>query len=251
MPDPITGLIAGGATIIGGMMQADAAGDAADAQQAASAAGIAEQRRQFDKIQELLQPYVQAGVTAMEGLSPYTAAGVPALDQQMALLGLKGAAAERAAIQAIEHSPAMAAMIQQGENAILQNASATGGLRGGNVQAALAQFRPQLLAQEIERRYGRLGGLSATGATIQQNLAQLGQASAAQQASSGMTSAANIANLMQQGGAAQAGASLAQGQAYANMLNMIPRGIGMYYGLTGSLPWSKPAASPMVLGGGF
>jgi hypothetical protein len=66
-----------------------------------------------------------------------------------------------------------------------------------------------------------------------------------------MTSAANIANLMQQGGAAQAGASLAQGQAYANMLNMIPQGIGMYYGLTGSLPWSKPATSPMVLGGGF
>ena len=251
MPDPVTGLIAGGATIVGGMMQADAAGDAASAQQAASAAGIAEQRRQFDKIQELLKPYVQAGVTAMGGLSPYTAAGVPALDQQMALLGLKGADAERAAIQAVERSPAMAAMIQQGENAILQNASATGGLRGGNTQAALAQFRPQLLAQEIDRRYARLGGLSATGATIQQNLAQLGQASAAQQASAGMTSAANVASLMQQGGAAQAGASLAQGQAYANMLNTIPQGIGMYYGLTGSLPWSGPAASPMVLGGGF
>lgn len=251
MPNPVVGLIAGGASIVSGAMQADAAGDAADAQRAASEAGIAEQRRQFDKIQELLQPYVQAGVTAMGGLSPYTAAGVPALDQQMALLGLKGGDAERAVIQAIERSPAMAAMIQQGENAILQHASATGGLRGGNTQAALAQFRPQLLAQEIERRYGRLGGLSATGATIQQNLAQLGQASAAQQASSGMTSAANIANLMQQAGAAQAGASLAQGRAYAGMLNMIPQGIGMYYGLTGSLPWSSPAASPMVPGGEF
>lgn len=250
MPNPVVGLIAGGATIISGAIQADAAGDAAAAQAAASEAGIAEQRRQFDKIQELLRPYVEAGTTAMGGLSPYTAAGVPALDQQMALLGLKGAAAERAAIQSVERSPMMAAMIQQGENAILQRASATGGLRGGNIQAALAQFRPQLLAQEIERRYGRLGGLSATGATIQQNLAQLGQASAAKQASQGMTSAANIANLMQQSGAAQAGAALARGQAYANMFNAIPQGIGMYYGLTGSLPWSSPTGS-MVLGGGF
>jgi hypothetical protein len=94
----------------------------------------------------------------------------------------------------------MQALIQQGENAILQNASATGGLRGGNVQAALAQFRPQVLSQMIGQQYQRLGGLS-----------QMGQASAAGQASAGLQSAGAIGNLLAQQGAARAGGQIAQG----------------------------------------
>ena len=54
-------------------------------------------------------------------------------------------------------------MVQQGQDAILQNASAIGGLRGGNTQAALAQFRPALLSQLIAEQYNRLGGLSSLG----------------------------------------------------------------------------------------
>jgi len=117
-----------------------------------------------------------------------------------------------------------------GEEALLQRASATGGLRGGNIQAALAQFRPQMLQQEIERQYGRLGGLTALGQTTSQNLAQIGQASAAGTATAGLRTGADIANLMGQQGAAQAGAELAKGQAMAGLFNLPAQFLGMQYG---------------------
>lgn len=191
-----TAVAIGGAGLIGGLMSADAqrgaASDASDAQSASSAAGIAEQRRQFDYIQELLKPYVEAGSGAMGA--------------QQNLLGLSGPGAQQQAIAALEGSPQFAAMQQQGENALLQNASATGGLRGGNMQGALAQFRPQLLNQMVENQFARLGSISS-----------MGQASAAGQANMAQQTGGNIANLLGQQGQAQAGSALAQGQATANM----------------------------------
>jgi hypothetical protein len=46
-----------GGSLISSSMQSDAAGDAADTQSASAAEGIAEQRRQFDAMRQLLQPY--------------------------------------------------------------------------------------------------------------------------------------------------------------------------------------------------
>jgi hypothetical protein len=172
--------------ITGASQAADAAGQASATQVAASAAGIAEQQRQFDKLVELL--------------APYTAAGAPALAQQQALIGLQGPEAERAAIERISSGETFQALAKQGEEAMLQNASATGGLRGGNIQGALAQFRPALLSSLINQQYGRLGGLTG-----------LGQASAAGQAASGMALGQNVSGLLGQQGAATAGAQLAEG----------------------------------------
>jgi hypothetical protein len=100
--------------------------------------GIEEQRRQFDEIQKLLSPYVQAGTGAISGFQPFQEAGAQAFEQQQALAGLRGPEAQQAAIAQIEQSPFLQAQIRQGEEAMLQRASATGGLRGGNIQAALA-----------------------------------------------------------------------------------------------------------------
>lgn len=193
--------------ITGTNAQASAANKAGDLQYKASMKGIEEQRRQFDKLVQLMSPYVTGGNQAMAA--------------QKNLLGLGGAGNQTSAINALSNSPQMQAMIQQGENSMLQNASATGGLRGGNLQGAMAQFRPQLLNQLIQQQFSNLGGLS-----------QLGQASAAGQAASGMQSAGNIGNLLQQGAAAQAGSAIAQGNAKAqNMQNLLQLGgnlLGMF-----------------------
>lgn len=186
---------------------AKAAGKAADAQTEASEAGIAEQQRQFDKMVELLSPYSKAG----EG----------SLAAQQNILGLNGAPAQQAAISGIEQSPYFQSTAQQGENAILQNASATGGLRGGNTQGALAQFRPALLNQLVQQQYQNLGGITS-----------LGQNSAAQQGNAGMQSANNIGNLLAQGGSAQAGGIIgqanAQNQGFQNLLGLGGLGLGAY-----------------------
>jgi hypothetical protein len=211
-------------------MQASAAGDAAAIQSGAAEAGIAEQRRQFDAMRELLKPYTEVGVPALEGLQPYAQAGAPALEQQQALLGLRGPEAQKAAIAGIEGGAGYQAQVQAGEEALLQRASATGGLRGGNIQAALGQFRPQMLQQEIERQYGRLGGMADIGRVTQQNLAQIGQSSAAGTGSAGLQTGTNVANLLSQQGAALAGGELGEAKAYGQLFNLPAQFLGMQMG---------------------
>jgi len=204
----LAGIAVGGATLISGMAQADAASSAAATQAGSAQAGIDEQRRQFDAVQKLLAPYTQAGPGALEA--------------QQSFLGLKGPEAERAAIERISGGETFKALTQQGENALLQRASATGGLRGGNIQGALAQFRPQLLSSLIDQQYGRLGGMTA-----------LGQQSAAGVGTAGLQTGVNVANLLGQQGAAQAGAEIAQGKAFGAIPAAISGGLGLFSGLGG------------------
>jgi hypothetical protein len=208
MPDPVTALVVGGTQLVGSTMQANAAEDAANIQSGAATQGIAEQRRQFDAMRELLKPYTEAGQ--------------PALEAQQAFLGLQGPEAERAAIERIRGGETFQALASQGEEALLQRASATGGLRGGNIQGALAQYRPQLLSSLIEQQYGRLGGMT-----------QLGQRSAAGVGAAGMETGVNVANLLSQQGAALAGGELGQAKAYGQLFNMPAQFLGMQMGAGG------------------
>lgn len=194
------GKVVGGIT--GVSQQAKAAESAAGTQAAAAQIAIDEQRRQFDALTELLRPYVEAGT--------------PALQQQQAFLGLRGAPEQQQAISALEQSPLFQASVRQGEEALLQQASATGGLRGGNIQAALAQFRPAMLQEQIDRRYQNLAGLTS-----------LGQQSAAGQGAAGMQTAGAIGDLLGQRGAALAGGQLARGSVVSQSFNAVPGVIGM------------------------
>lgn len=199
-----------GAGLVGGLLQkksAESAADkAAEAQKGASEASIAEARRQFDSVQSLL--------------SPYTMVGQGALVQQQSLLGLGGEAAQKNAIAGIAGGAQMQALTQQGENAILQNAAATGGLRGGNTQGALAQFRPQILNQLIQQQYSNLGGL-----------ASLGQNAAAGVGNAGQAASNQIINALQQQGNAGAANALARGQAGSNLWG----GLGSTASMLGTL----------------
>lgn len=182
-----------GLQLASGLLQSSAAGRASAAQAGAAQAGIEEQRRQFDALQQILAPYTQAGI--------------PAIRQMQALSGALGPEAEQAAIAQIEASPTLQAATRRGEEALLQRASATGGLRGGNIQAALAQFRPQMLSQEIASRLNQFSGL-----------ATLGGNAAARVGAGGQAAGTNIANLLATQGAAQAGGVLGQTAPFANLL---------------------------------
>lgn len=183
------------------------ASKAADAQVQAAQLGVEENRRQFDLVQSLLKPYVEGGTAAFK--------------QQQNLLGVGGAAAQQQAIGALQNSPFFQAQLNQGTNALLQNASATGGLRGGNTQAALAQFAPQLLQQTYQNQLANLGGLAGAGLG-----AATGTGAAAQNA------AAQNSQLFGTMGRAQAGAYLARAQ---NNLDMI----GSLTGAAGRLDFAN------------
>ncbi|NDG05481.1 MAG: hypothetical protein EB121_09095, partial [Alphaproteobacteria bacterium] len=197
--------------------QTQATDTATQAQLESTRLSLEEQRRQFDAIQQLFKPYVEAGGGA--------------LARQLDLTGVNGPEAQQKAIQGIQQGPEFAALTRQGEESILQSAAATGGLRGGNVQAALAKFRPEVLSSLINQQYQRLGGLTS-----------LGQASAAGQAAQGQAFAQNASQIYgQQGNAIAAGAmnrgdiaaqlALARGQSTANMWGNIAGAVGTAAGL--------------------
>ena len=184
-----------GASLTGAIIQSNAASEA-------SSQAINEQRTQFQGIQTLLSPYVEGGEAAFEA--------------QQDLVGLGGQASQAEAIQQIQDSPQFQAMEASGQNAILQNASATGGLRGGNTQAALAQFSPALLGQTIDRQFQNLGGL-----------AQTGQASAAGVGAAGQQTGSNVSNLLGQ-------QALTQGQIGSNLIGGFGQAAGTFLGQQGS-----------------
>lgn len=193
---------------------------AAGQQAGAAQAGIEEQRRQFEAMRTGLAPFQQAGTQALGGFAPFQQAGLQAFQQQQALAGLQGQQAQQQAIGTLEASPLYQSLARQGEEAILQRASATGGLRGGNVQAALAQFRPAMLQQLIDQQYARLGGLAGTGLGVTERLATMGQNAAGLQGQSGINVGSNIGNLLAQQGRAQAGGTLGIGQGIGQALNI-------------------------------
>ena len=225
MPNPIVGMIgaSAGSSVIGAVAQSKAASKAASSQEAAAAMSVEEQRRQFDAIKELMAPFVSGGTDAFS--------------QMADLAGVSGPEAQAAQIAAIEQSPELAAKIAAGEEALLANASATGGLRGGNTQAALAELRPNILADQIGTQFSRLGGL-----------ANIGQSSAAMQASAGQNFANTATSAYGQMGAAQAGAHLARGTAIQNAVGGIAQGFGSAIGMSGV---QAPAGAGMFSKWGF
>lgn len=278
-------LIAAAATIGGGLIASGGAKSAANAQAQSNAQAIEEQRRQFDRVQQLLSPYAQGGtgafqqLLALAGAAPQQtnwqayAQSNPALMQafnaqrinpygggtqdlatfaqqwqqrndpraDLAKFQTGGAQAQQQAISQLEKSPTFQALARQGEEGILQNASATGGLRGGNVQGALAQFRPALLNQQIQQQLSTLGGISS-----------LGQNAAAGVGNAGVQTGQNVGALMQDTGQARGygalGSSAALGSGLASLGNILGGALGGGGGLdrlTGSAAQTI-AANPSI-----
>src|SRR5690242_17713148 len=184
---PIAGALIGVAASIGGGLLASsaskhAANKAAQAQTQSDAAAIAEQRRQFD--------------TTNTNLAPYRQIGTSAVGSQGDLLGLNGNDKQAAAIEALKGSPLYQSLFANGQNTLLANASATGGLRGGNTERSLADFGRDTLSTVIEDQLNRLTGAST-----------LGENAAAQTGAFGAQSSSAISQLLADQGASQAGAA--------------------------------------------
>lgn len=198
----------------------------------------------FEQQKELLAPYVEGGETAFM--------------RQQAISGLAGAKAQAQEIELIQSSPGFYEMIAEGESAILANASATGGVRGGDTQSFLAQYRPQMLRQEMQDKYNMYSGIASTGlAAAGMQSAAAGDMANAQQAAASIaaggtgttgtagyntsgigTATANLASTLAQSGQNQASYELAQGAIEANQYSWIPQTVGFLsaYGPSSSNP---------------
>ena len=137
------------------------------------------------------------------GNSPRTAkpgsAAVTAFETLLGT-GAGGADAQAAAIEQLRASPFYQSLYRTGEEAVLQNASATGGIRGGNTERGLADFGADTLAKTIDRQLASLGGLGEMGLGAVGELGRFGAAKAGA-----------VSDLLTQQGQAKAGDILARG----------------------------------------
>lgn len=172
--------------IFGGNSQKKGSAYATKEMVAAADRGIAETRRQFDVTRADYQPYLTAGTSALGNI--------------LALTGLGGGDEQTAALAALEKSPGFQSIVRNGEEAVLQNASATGGIRGGNTIRGLADFRSDAFADQIRQQLASLGGIAGMGMGATDSVSGFGA-----QASG------NVVNLLGQQGAARAGNHLLRG----------------------------------------
>lgn len=185
-------------SFIGGLL---GAGSQKSASRKAEAAQLAYEQKALD------QQAQQFGVT-QANIHPFIESGTQALGQQGDILGLHGGDVQSSALDALKASPYFQSLFNTGQEAVLQNASATGGLRGGNTQRSLADFGADTFAKTIQQQLANLSGLSTMGANSAAGLGSLSQANSNA-----------ITNLYDQQGATRAGGLLTRGGITAGMWN--------------------------------
>jgi hypothetical protein len=177
--------ISAGASLVGGMMASDAAGDAADASSQASSAGIAEQRRQYDDVKGLTQPYRDTGGFANARLARLMGFGTEGADTpEYGSLTRKFSEADLASD--VPYQTGLKFGLDQGTQAINNRAVASGGYDSGATLKALTRFANDYgstKAGEASNRdtayksnvYGMLSGQQNVGMNANNTLAGTGQ----------------------------------------------------------------------------
>jgi hypothetical protein len=126
--------------------------------------------------------------------APYMGFGSSSLGQLGDLLGLNGPDAAAKAIDALKNSPLYQSLFNTGQEAVLQNASATGGVRGGNTQGALYELGSNTLSDVIQNQIRSLFGGADLGQKATGQLGTLNQEGANNIASGYMTIGNALAN---------------------------------------------------------
>lgn len=113
--------------------------------------------------------------TTRQDYAPFREGGLQGLERLLTLMGFNGTDDQNTGLLALRESPMFQRRYQAGEDAVLANASATGGLRGGNVNRSLYNLGEDTFAATLNDELTRLYGLTGIGTGATDNLAALGQ----------------------------------------------------------------------------
>ena len=167
-------------SVISGEQQAGAQRDANLANERLSIAGINETQRQFEartgglsesrrEREDEINLGIQGRFEERRGaLDPVIAGGQEAFAERQALLGLGGEEARTAALGRFTESPGQVFLRERQERALLRNASALGGLGGGNVRTALQKEAFGRSQTDLDRQLARLTGVAREGTAATQ-----------------------------------------------------------------------------------
>lgn len=210
----VTAGIGAAASLAGGAMQARATENATDA-----ATGL--QREMYDRTEQRLQPWTDAGG---EGLGAYmnelgfTESGYNAPD-------LPDMSYDAMA-EGFQESPGYQYALEQGQQAIQNSAAARGNLHSGNTQLELLRHAMGVADQGFNNYYNmNRQGVMDNHNMRQQQLSRLesltnsGAQAATQQGQFGANMATNVGSMMMQGGMASSGAMAGGIAGAANSVN--------------------------------
>jgi len=225
-------IIAGVGSIIGGIISGNAANNAATAQQQAAQQaqqliatnaqqGLGIERGALQSEQQNLQPYQQAGTTALSNLSGMQPFSAPTAEQAAA-------------------TPGYQFQLTQGLKALQNSAAARGGLLASGTAKAINDYAQGTAAsnygnvynralQTYQTNFGNQMSLAGLGANAATNLSGLEAGNANAQAGILGSSAAEEAQQVNNAGAARASGYAAQGNIWGNI---IPGAIQSGYGNT-------------------
>lgn len=191
--------------IVGGIFQDKAAKRADNTMREASAAEIAENRRQYDTTRADFAPYREQGINALQRLAgdidtPVTSAEVM-------------------------EDPGYQFGLDQGQRAITQRIAAGGGRVSGQAIKAAGRFGTDYASTgygaAYQRKQDRLNRLAA--------IAGVGQTATGQTAQAGQFATGNIGNALSNQGQATAASQLYRGNIWANTTNKLVSSAGKYF----------------------
>ena len=196
-----SGAVAAIGAVGGALIGSSATRSAASQQADSTAAGIDEQRRQFDITQGNQAPYLAAGKTALGQLQTENDTPFDASRVQM--------------------DPGYEFARKQGQQAIDRQTAAAGGRISGAALKAASEYNNGVATtgystaynranQQRTDRLNRLAALAGVGQTATQNIGSVGQ-----------TTANNISNMTTAQGNASAASTLAQGNIWAGAGNQL------------------------------
>jgi hypothetical protein len=226
--DPFSFIIPAASSIIGGVMSANAAENAAEASGAAATRAaelqresakeaLALQQRMYDEAVARQKPFYDAGTNALALMQGRTNAMPPAFQFRP---------------EQLTTDPGYGFRLSEGLKALERSAAARGGLLSGGTGKALTRYGQEAASQEYgnafnrglteynalrareSEEYNRLAGLAGVGGTTAQQLTSAGQNYGTSAGNLLTGTASNIGNLMMNQGNTAANALLASGSAY-------------------------------------
>ena len=154
-----------------------------------------------------------------QDLDPYKQAGTTALNQLMGQMTPDGYFNQTYTGQDIYSDPSYQFRLQQGQDAIQSSAAAQGGLLSGATLKALQGYGQDMASQEYSNAYNRFNADQTNRYNRLSNLVGIGQNAAAQVGNAGAQTAQAIANNTMQGANALAAGQVASANNWANTAN--------------------------------
>lgn len=209
-----------GASVVTGIMGANAASDAASSQARSARDAQGLQQRQYDQTRADQAPWREAGGRALTQMED------PNFQKSFTMADYQA-------------DPGYAFRLAEGQKALERSAAARGGLQGGATMKSLAKYNSGMASDEYGKAYDRFNNDQSTRFNRLASVAGVGQTAVNQTAAAGQNYANQAGDAMMQVGNAQAAGAIGQANAIGGALNS-----GANTWMTMSQMNKKPVVTP-------